>query len=93
MTSIETGRAETMPMAEPFAFGPTYANTGVGQSYTAGITGTLATIGVYCNGPCNLKFRDEVIAKLTEGIDVAASVGKIMVSAHTTYISVSGKPY
>jgi hydroxypyruvate isomerase len=29
----------------------------------------------FSNGPCNLKFRDEVIAKLTEGIDVAASVG------------------
>jgi hydroxypyruvate isomerase len=29
----------------------------------------------FSNGPCNPKFRDEVITKLTEGIDVAASVG------------------
>ncbi len=29
----------------------------------------------FSNGPCNPKFRDEVIAKLTEGIDVAADVG------------------
>ena len=29
----------------------------------------------FTNGPCNPKFRDEVIAKLTEGIDVAADVG------------------
>ena len=29
----------------------------------------------FANGPCNPKFRDEVIAKLTEGIDVAADVG------------------
>jgi hydroxypyruvate isomerase len=29
----------------------------------------------FSNGPCNPKFRDEVIAKLTEGIDVAAEVG------------------
>jgi hydroxypyruvate isomerase len=29
----------------------------------------------FSNGPCNTKFRDEVITKLTEGIDVAASVG------------------
>lgn len=27
------------------------------------------------NGPCNPKFHDEVVAKLTEGIDVAAEVG------------------
>jgi hydroxypyruvate isomerase len=29
----------------------------------------------FSNGPCNPKFREEVIAKLTEGIDVAADVG------------------
>lgn len=29
----------------------------------------------FSNGPCNPKFRDEVITKLTEGIDIAASVG------------------
>jgi hydroxypyruvate isomerase len=29
----------------------------------------------FSNGPCNPKFRDEVIAKLTEGINVAADVG------------------
>ncbi len=29
----------------------------------------------FSNGPCNPKFHDEVVAKLTEGIDVAASVG------------------
>jgi hydroxypyruvate isomerase len=29
----------------------------------------------FSNGPCNPKFRDEVIAKLTEGIDVASEVG------------------
>ena len=29
----------------------------------------------FSNGPCNPKFRDEVVAKLTEAIDVAASVG------------------
>jgi hydroxypyruvate isomerase len=29
----------------------------------------------FANGPCNPEFRDEVVAKLTEGIEVAASVG------------------
>jgi hydroxypyruvate isomerase len=29
----------------------------------------------FSNGPCNPKFRDEVVAKLTEAIDVAAAVG------------------
>jgi hydroxypyruvate isomerase len=29
----------------------------------------------FANGPCNPKHRDEVIAKLTEGIEVAAQVG------------------
>ena len=29
----------------------------------------------FSNGPCNPKFREEVIAKLIEGIDVAADVG------------------
>lgn len=29
----------------------------------------------FSNGPCNPKFRDEVVAKLTESIDVAADVG------------------
>lgn len=29
----------------------------------------------FSNGPCNPKFRDEVITKLREGIDVAADVG------------------
>lgn len=29
----------------------------------------------FSNGPCNPKFRDEVVAKLTESIDVAAAVG------------------
>jgi hydroxypyruvate isomerase len=29
----------------------------------------------FSNGPCNPKFREEVIAKLTEAIDIAADVG------------------
>lgn len=29
----------------------------------------------FANGPCNPKYREEVIAKLTEGIEIAAQVG------------------
>lgn len=37
----------------------------------------------FSNGPCNPKFRDEVIAKLTEGIDVATDVGSKKVITFT----------
>ena len=29
----------------------------------------------FANGPCNPKFKDEVVKKLTDGIDLAASIG------------------
>ncbi|MBK8093736.1 MAG: TIM barrel protein [Verrucomicrobiaceae bacterium] len=37
----------------------------------------------FANGPCNPKFRDEVIAKLTEGIDVAKQFGSKKVITFT----------
>ena len=37
----------------------------------------------FANGPCNPKFRDEVITKLTEGINLAAEVGSKKVITFT----------
>ena len=41
----------------------------------AGLEISLVSSHGFATGPCNPKFRDEVIAKLTDAIDVAASVG------------------
>ena len=41
----------------------------------AGLKISLVSSHGFATGPCNPKFRDEVIAKLTDAIDVAASVG------------------
>ena len=53
---------------------------GIDQKYypevrKLGLSISLVSGHGFSNGPCNAKFRDEVIAKLTEGIDVAAEVG------------------
>ena len=37
----------------------------------------------FSNGPCNPKFRDEVVAKLTEAVDVAKAVGSKKVITFT----------
>lgn len=37
----------------------------------------------FANGPCNPKFRDEVVAKLTEAVDVAKAVGSKKVITFT----------
>ncbi len=46
-----------------------------GAVKSLGLDISLVSSHGFSNGPCNPKFREEVVAKLTEAIDVAADVG------------------